>query len=210
MKRRDSRQLANKRGFTALKPGFTALVAAAMLAAAGCGGSSTAAPSGSAASRTEPTESRTSNDSAARSRLIAKADAICRRLNRELAAAPSRLEARQIASSAPRNAALERRALAELGRLRPPASLARDWRQIIAYRRTLAEELAELGRYAKAGDVPAMKALGASKKRVHQKLSELATRDGFKDCSRVGAERSGAQALPLPLPARRTRAPVKL
>jgi hypothetical protein len=125
--------------------------------------------------------------------LIAQADPICRRLNVELAAA-SRASHVAIATSALRHAALERAAVAELSKLTPPASLANDWRQIIKYRRTLAEELVKLGGYAKANDTQKVKALAVSKTRVHKKLFEIAKRDGFEHCSRVSSGTSGGKA----------------
>jgi hypothetical protein len=196
---------------------LTAILAAALLATTGCGGSggarptgSTRRPAGSATSRTVPAQSHSSSDPAAASALIAKADAICRRANHELAASPPHLEASQIARSAPRNAALETRAVAELAKLTPPASLALDFRQIIAYRRTLAGELIKLARSAKANDARGMQALAASKKQVHRKLSELATRNGFKDCSEASAAPSGAQSPLSPLFGHRPHMPVKL
>jgi len=159
---------------------IAAVTLAVVLAAAGCGGSSKSGSTGSGSSGT----------SAATARLIATADAICERLDARLASTTSvHLDSRTIARSAPQNAALERAALTELAKLARPASLADDWRQIIAYRLTLADELARLGRYAKANDTRAVKAVAVSKRRVHEKLFALATHDGFHVCSQVGARR---------------------
>jgi len=175
----------SSRGQLARTCGLTGLVAAVALAA-GCGGQGKTQQTKSA-SVPRSSEPRTAHESAAAARLIAKADAICKRLNNKLAATASTgSEARQLARSAPRHAAQERRAVAELRTLTPPASLAADWTQMIAYRQTLLEELVELARYAKANNARAIQSLGASKKRVHQKLKELARRDGFKDCSIIG------------------------
>jgi hypothetical protein len=175
---------------------IAALALAVVLAAAGCGGSS----------KSESTDSGSSGASAATARLIATADAICERLDARLASTtPVHLDSRTIARSAPQNAALERAALTELVKLAPPASLADDWRQIIAYRLTLADELARLGRYAKANDTRAVKALAVSKKRVHEKLFALATHDGFRVCSQVGTGRSTKPTGPSPPPPRGTR-----
>jgi hypothetical protein len=175
---------------------IAALTLAVLLAAAGCGGSSKSEAPGSGSSVT----------SVATARLIATADAICERLDARLArTTPVHLDSRTIARSAPQNAALERAALTELGKLAPPASLADDWKQIIAYRRTLADELARLGRYAKANDTRAVKALAVSKKRVHEKLFALAARDGFRVCSQVSTGRSTKPTGPSPPPTRATR-----
>jgi hypothetical protein len=180
------------------------LGAVVVLALAGCGGVGT-----TKLTRSVTTAPRSSSASGA-ARLIAKADAICRQVNHELAAGPQRLEGPQIAVTALHNAALERRAVAELSRLTPPGALARDWRQIIAYRQSLAEALAKLGHYAKANDVQRMLALSTSKKQAHQKLSKLASRAGFKDCSRVGTPRSAAPPLLAPFPTRPAPSATKL
>jgi hypothetical protein len=104
------------------KRAFLASLLVAVLGAAGCGGSSTAAPP-----------------------LISQADAICKRLNVQLVPnASARLSAAKLARSSLRNAALERGALAQLRQLTPPASLAADWKQGIAYRQTLVSELVGL------------------------------------------------------------------
>jgi hypothetical protein len=117
---------------------------------------------------------------------IARADAICRGLDSRLAAVkPASLRVPEIARFAPPRAALEKTAVTELSRLTPPRSIARDWRLMITYRRTLAEELAKLGQNAKVGDARGIQALAVSKKRVHQKLFTVATREGFKYCLRT-------------------------
>jgi len=163
---------------------------ATVLLVGGCGGSGKAtsgkaAVGGSAAGATAGVQSVRSSQSPVDARLIASADVICRRVNKELSGA-SRPQPSEIARTAPRNAAIELRGVGELSKLTPPASLAGDWTQILAYRRTLAQELVALGHAATAGDAAGMRALGASKKRVRQKLTQLAARDGFKDCTSVG------------------------
>jgi hypothetical protein len=147
-----------------------ALVAAAS-AATGCGSAS-----GNAAS-----------ESPAQSKFIAEADAICSRLNSEIVVkeAPG-LNLREIARLSLPHAILEQKALRELSKLTPPPSHAHGWQQIVAYRRTLAEELLQFAHYAKANDAAAVQALGVSKERVHRELLALAGREGFSACSVVG------------------------
>jgi hypothetical protein len=154
-----------------------------MLAAAGCGGGS----SGTGSTNAGSTASIPSGDSPAERRLIATADAICGRFNTEIATTkPAGVGASELARSAPVNASLEQAALRELSKLTPPASLAGDWRRVIADRRTLAEELVKLGRYAKANNAAGIRALVVSKKAMHRELLKTATRAGFADCARVG------------------------
>jgi hypothetical protein len=185
------------------------LIATAALVGVGCGGSSDNPASNSAAAAVRPAQSRSLSVSPESSRFIAVADRVCRRVNDELTAAPSQRELRGVASSARHNVHIERRAITELGKLTPPASLAGDWRQLIAYRARLAEELAKLGQSAQAGDAAGVRALAASKKLVHEQLSQLAARDGFKDCALVLAG-DGLLNLLSPHGARGASAPQKL
>ncbi len=164
------------------------LIATVLLA--GCGETEAPAPppapSALSATQTATAAAASSDPAAAASQLVAQADAICRRLNEQLAASSRHIEASGIARAAARHAALERRSAAELARLRPPASLAADWRRIVLYRETSAEELVAFVRAVQAKDARATSTFAASKRRVHQSLSALATKDGFTDCARIG------------------------
>jgi hypothetical protein len=182
-----------------------ATVATTALAVAGCGGSGKAPPSvspkraaGPATAHQHHAQPRRTSESLARSHLIAKAIAICRRVNLEVTASPHRVDTRKIASGARRNAAIERRAVGELARLPPVESLVDDWKRLVAYRQTLAAQLVELAQYAEAGDTHAIQTLAASKARVHQELSKLASRDGFGECADVSVTRIFGSPLHLP------------
>jgi hypothetical protein len=54
----------------------------------------------------------------------------------------------QIASIAARRAAIERQALVDLGKLRPPAHVASDWHVVVTYTRLTLLHQARLGEYA--------------------------------------------------------------
>jgi hypothetical protein len=148
------------------------VVVLALLSLAGCGGS-TGAPS--------------AHESAAYASAITHADAICRRLNTQLAVGlPKHFSLQAVASISPRNAALEQRAVGELARLEPPASIAREWRQVIVYRTDLANELTQVARAAKAGNTAAVKRLGVTKTSVRKKLLTLGQHVGFSACQELG------------------------
>jgi hypothetical protein len=155
-------------------------IGAAMIAATGCG---SAVHAGSAASA----GSHPSGGALSRVLLIEKADAICHRLNAQFAATEPKSQS--IAESArivPRRAIVEQRVVIELGGLTPPASLAHQLKQIIAYRRALAQELAELGLVAKHGDTAAFRRLAASKVQLHRELTAAAASAGLRECGRTG------------------------
>jgi hypothetical protein len=160
------------------------------LVVGGCGGSSATAGSSStsvgttSAQRSDPSRG---GGAVAGSTQLAVAEAICNRVNTSIAASkPANASLPEIARIVPRNAAIERRAAAELTKLRPPASIARDWRLVLGYRRTLAAELGTLVSDARRQDLAAIKVLSAAKRRVHQELLATASRAGLKECGRAG------------------------
>ncbi len=119
--------------------------------------------------------------------MVEQANEVCRRLNTEFAEdKPKSASFAEIARIVPHRVTLEARAVRDLSRLTPPASMAHAWRQIIAYRQILATELVQLVRYARARDAAGIKALTLSKAGIHKKLAALALGHGLPDCSRTG------------------------
>jgi hypothetical protein len=157
-----------------------ALVAVGMPALTGCGQSSRATAS-------PATASTSTSKSPADAQLIARADAICKRLSDEIKATlPGKRDSNlELGRNALQHAALERKAASTLGKLTPPPSLAHDWAQILAYSRRLSSGLVTLSRYWKLDEKQGISAVAASKNQIHLKLSALASRDGFKDCSHI-------------------------
>jgi hypothetical protein len=117
--------------------------------------------------------------------LIARGDAICQRLNAEFSAAPPVRGPQDIARISPQRAAMERTVAAELSRLTPPSSITRDWQQIIAYRRMLAEDTIKLGEYAKANNIEGMRLVFYSSVSLQERLLATGKHDGFTNCSRL-------------------------
>jgi hypothetical protein len=149
------------------------------LASVGCGGSSTSTSASTGAGRP--------GSAHAISPLVIKADAICDELNRRLAAEHvANTGNHELARVTPISAILEAQALRKLSALTPPASLAHAWQQMMSYRRTLAQELVQLGQAAKANDEGRVQSVIASKKLVHQELESLVKRDGLLACARFG------------------------
>jgi len=154
------------------------------LITAGCGGSSTKS---SSTGTTQATNSSVGGSSAGttpltRSELIAKADAICYRVNAERSS--NRIRSNQsIVTSVPRLAAYEQKAYAELGRLVPPASIAGEWKQLVAAATALAADTKKVGEYAQAGNSSGAGGSLAASNLDIQKMIAVAHRNGFKDCA---------------------------
>jgi len=151
------------------------LAAALAAAPAGCGGTSTA-------------------HTLTRAQLIARADPICASASEERAKANARLRGATslsspqtlatLAETASSVAVYENQGIATLRKLSAPASLARDWRSMLAGLQQLANATAQLGTYAKEKNVKAAEQLLTSTSSTRAQLLVLANRDGFRSCGR--------------------------
>jgi hypothetical protein len=161
------------------------LLLLATLLVTGCGGGGPTTASNRTASNSAAVSSGAAIESS-ELHLIDAAGAICERLNAEIVKSSNRVDVAEIVHVAPRNAVLERRAVAELARLTPPAALAHDWHQLLAYRRTLAQQLVTLVGYARRNDSHALDTLIAAKERLRGQLRVTAASLGLQDCGAIG------------------------
>jgi hypothetical protein len=170
------------------KPKISGAVILATMALAGCGGGSS--PSAQVPSGSDPQASGTS---AAQNNIpkpfFAEAEAICGRLNTELAKRvpqKKKLSRREVAAIAPIDAKLESAAVGELRRLTPTPAVSGTWLQIVLFRSALATQIEELGAAVAHGEARKIATLGKHKEAVHKSLSRIAGKAGFKECARVG------------------------
>jgi hypothetical protein len=148
----------------------TFVIAALTVLAAGCGASSTSNP---------------------KAKLIAQADAICKPLNarrkaanKQVGAVTSAATLPKVAQIAPLLAAFERNAVAELRKLSAPATLAENWRKIVAGLQQLADNTAQLGVYAKASNLKEVEGVIHKSQQKERELITIATTAGFAHCGR--------------------------
>jgi hypothetical protein len=165
---------------------------ATMFIASGCGSSknassSTSARSTSTSASTGSATSDGSGPSLSTAQLVSKAEAICSRLNSELAGAKDVFSDLQgIARIAPRRAALEQAATTELSNLVPPASLTSDYQRLIVARRRFAEGLTKIGEAAAANNTQTTHAAFVSSTKAAAEITTVAERHGLKACAQVG------------------------
>src|ERR1700685_1533572 len=145
-----------------------ALAVLVALVAAGCGSSTTA-----------------------KSRLIARADAICKPLNArrkqadaEVGAVRSVAALPKVARIAPGLAAYEGGVIAELRELTVPAVLGEDWQRILTGMQELAGNTAKLGEDAKAGDLQSVEGVIHTDQQKEKELITVAATAGFAHCGR--------------------------
>jgi hypothetical protein len=156
------------------KPCAIPLAMLAALAVAGCGG---------AGSKT-----------LTRAELVAHADPVCKQVstrrtaaNEELskAGATSAKGLRLLARVAPGIATYEHQAVDQLRALKAPATLTSDWQQLLAGMQTLADDAAQIGVEAKADKLKKVESITSSGRSVREKLTTIASRDGFAYCGRT-------------------------
>lgn len=164
----------------------TLALAATALAISSCGGSTKSSSDTASNPQSTPTVSVPANTAPlTRAKLIAQADTICGRIYTRLNHRRQAVTQQAIAGVALELAAYERGSVTELEKLVPPASLANDWKQIVAGVHVLAADAAKIGEYAKANqlETPAGQAFIA-RTGVHGiHAAAVARRDGFTGCA---------------------------
>jgi hypothetical protein len=155
-------------------------------AAAGCGGTST----GTGTSTTTSSSIGVRHVAAAKP-LVARADPICKLVATKREAANNSLHGTSkstletLARLAPKVSVVEHQALTQLLKLKAPAAVAQDWREMLAGIKQLADDTTQISIDAKANDLKAVEALTASGRSLRTKLTAIAERDGFAYCGRT-------------------------
>jgi hypothetical protein len=148
---------------------------------------STTATAPSQASATASSAATTSASTPhAASGAAAQADTICVRRNQELVGVPigsGGLAA--TASAASRRGAIEQRALAELGKLTPPASVAHDWKNLIAASKISLGHVLELAKDASSNDREGASRELAASGGAQLRLLVAAVRTGARHCATI-------------------------
>ncbi len=117
--------------------------------------------------------------------MAAAAENICGQLNAKIAAETKTSKSiKALPEALRRRVRLEQSVLSELAKLRPRAAIARAWVQILAHRRTLANNLVKFGEKYSRGE--SLSAVYASTATVERELLAVGQRAGFEQCARVG------------------------
>lgn len=178
--------------FDPLGAGVSGAAVSMVLLMGGCGSGAHNTSSGTGSpTKTSATTAGTARSSqpssSVRSSFVQRADAICVRVNAELAAArPAGSSVSDTVKVVSLHATIEHEGLNRLEALTPPVALTRDWKLVLHYRRTLADELTLLLNDTSRGHTAAISALGASKARAHHTLLSVATRAHLQVCGNVG------------------------
>jgi hypothetical protein len=117
-----------------------------------------------------------------RAELIAKADLICWRVNSKRASITIS-EPQDFERLIPQLATYQLTAAAEMQKLRPPASMANGWNQIVADAQTVARISAQFRTYA-AASTSTSKPLTSVMAGALERMQKVAKREGFRDCAK--------------------------
>jgi hypothetical protein len=174
-------------------------LATTMLGAAGCGSSSKDGTSSTAASTTASSTIATApaplpTTTAAltiatgkpltHAQLIAAGDPICARANLKLKTMSSATR-QDTARLLPQAAGYEHIQATELSKLVPPASLASDWKQIVAGIQKFSELSIKASEYLQAKNTSAAASIVQAANITQRQLTAIAKRNGFKACAVV-------------------------
>jgi hypothetical protein len=168
--------------------GVAAFTVALTVVVAGCGGGSSSSTSSRAASASNataangkaPTPSLAPSSTPAPP--VPAAERICVRRNAQVAAdSGGTVNEATITHLARSKAAIQKRELAELRRLRPPASRQADWNKMLASRQAYIALLLVLVRDAHRNLEKALPAFGFSSGALQKQLTAF-THDGFAHC----------------------------
>ncbi|MGI8557746.1 MAG: hypothetical protein ACR2ND_05480 [Solirubrobacteraceae bacterium] len=142
-------------------PTLLALVAAT--AAAGCGSSSTSPLS--------------------KSELVAKGDAICKRVNDGIRNVGPTNTAADVAKVAPKVYALEQQGVNDLRKLTPPGAVASDYTSFLDKTQVLTDDANKIGAAAKTNDKKTAQTIASEAASASASATSSASKLGFKDCA---------------------------
>ncbi len=179
----------------------TLVTATAVFIASGCGGSSTTGTTSNTSTFSKHAAAQTTRSTAAtqpkaaliaiplgtpltRSEWIKKGEAVCSKLNAQLAANTAKSTS-EFARILPQAAAYEHTELVTLAKLIPPASMALDWRQFLTETKEWSENSLKIAQATPPGQFKIDTPLAVATKNIHEHLAAIARRDGFKECALV-------------------------
>jgi hypothetical protein len=115
---------------------------------------------------------------------VARADAICKRVNDRIMALGRPTTTAQLLKIGPSAIAYEQQALSQLGALKAPSQLSADWQKILADLMHLTGDATSLVAAVKANDNATEQKLVADSGKVQLEVTALASKHGLKECAK--------------------------
>ena len=117
-----------------------------------------------------------------RSELVAKGDAICDRVNRQIAKQPDPKTVGDLERLAKRTAAISGPAIDDMEALEPPSELQADFDKFVASLKRQRDLTRRIGDAAASGDTAKVQQIGADAQKAQAEYQRLTGKIGFKEC----------------------------
>ena len=114
--------------------------------------------------------------------LVAEGDAICKRVNEQIAKEPQPKTADDVQALAKKTVELSDPAIDDMEALEPPDELEKDFDAFVASLKKQRDLTDQIGDAAGAGDVPKIQKLGSEAGEAQQEYRRLSGKIGFKEC----------------------------
>ena len=114
--------------------------------------------------------------------LVAKGDAICKRVNTRMAKEPDPKTAADLERLAKRTVAISDPAIKDMEKLKPPSDLESDFENFLASLKRQRNLTEKIGEAAAAGDTAKVQKIGADAQDAQEEYRRLTGKIGFKQC----------------------------
>jgi hypothetical protein len=118
--------------------------------------------------------------------LVAKGDAICARVNEQVAQEPDPKTAGDLQRLANRTVEVSGPAIEDMEALEPPGELESDFDEFVASLKRQRELAGKIGAAAAEGDTAEVRRLGAQAQKAQDEYRRLTGKIGFKECGGGG------------------------
>jgi hypothetical protein len=117
-----------------------------------------------------------------KSELVAKGDAICKRVNDQVAKEPEPKTAKDLQALADKTVEISNPAIDDMEALEPPSELEKDFDAFVASLKKQRDLTKKIGDAAGAGDTAEIQKLGADAQKAQDEYRRLSDKIGFKEC----------------------------
>jgi hypothetical protein len=114
--------------------------------------------------------------------LVAKGDAICKRINTQMAKEPDPKSAADLQRLAKRTVELSDPAIDDMDALEPPSDLEDDFKKFVASLKRQRDLTKKIGDAAGKGDTAEVQELGGQAQKAQDEYRRLTGKIGFKEC----------------------------
>jgi hypothetical protein len=117
-----------------------------------------------------------------KSELVSEGDAICKRVNDQIAKEPEPKTAKDLQALADKTVEISDPAIEDMEALEPPGELEKDFDAFVASLKQQRDLTKKIGDAAGAGDTAEIQKLGADAQKAQAEYQRLSGKIGFKEC----------------------------